>query len=885
MSVIKKVTLQSLKQNKKRTAATIIGVILTTALLTAVANMAESLRASLIQYEKDKNGDFHYLFRGVEAENYKYFKNNRYVEKLGCNVELGYAQLPGSMNPDKPYLFILGFDETGWETAALHLTEGRMPETEEEAVIANHIRTNAGVDIKTGDTLTLQIGKRIKDDGSRLGQSNPYVSGQERLCDTTERTYRVVGIIDRPAYVTIEQYSAPGYTIVTGMGEKEQYERLNLFASYTAEGLKKRETVTAGLLGVPQEAYALYQYGSSSLEEEKATAQDVVEHETLIGWELMRFREGGAMSLLYSMSLAALLIIIVSAVFCIRNSFVISLTEKLRLYGMLASVGATKRQRRKMVYYEALFVAAIGIPLGVFCGIAATYVIVLTTTGPMESVLEVPVQFAISAPAILLGTLLSVVSIFASSAKAAGRAAKLTPISVIRSQDTVKLTRRKLKCPLIIKRCFGIGGVIAYKNLKRAKVKYRTTVISIIVSVATLISMTTFMELVFKANSIYKDEAGYQIRMTLYDEDVKRMTKTAYELAGLPGVENYNIVRRSNFLVDSDRIPYSRDFLENAEIGSDKELVRFVSIGKKPYRDYCRKIGLDPEETCSKAVVWAGYQVFHEGEQGRSVRHLGQMTDYQPGDIIEGRFYAENESEGTDEENGEEKAVAVSIEVAQQAEEYPIFYNKRESRGLCLLIDDDRMDEWLDRLNTAGIPYTGSVDLYLCAEDTDELERSIRNFVGIGTYNLYNLNEEYKRENNMSLLAAIFLYGFIIVIVLIGITNIFNTVTTNMELRSREFAMLRAVGMTGREFNHMVYLESILYGVKALCIGIPLGCALSGLLYHIFTGGIEIRYHLPVQGIVGSVLGVSALLYIIMRYSVRKISRKNIIETIQGENI
>lgn len=884
MSVIKKVTLQSLKQNKKRTAVTIIGVILATALLTAVANMAESLRASLIWYENDKNGSYHYCFKGVERENYKFFGNNRYIREFGCNAELGYAELPGSMNPDKPYVYIQSFDEAGQRMAALRLTEGRMPETEDEAVIANHIRTNAGVDIKTGDTLTLQVGNRVTDSGTPLVQSNPYISGEERICDTTEKTYRVVGIIERPSYVTVEQYISPGYTIVTGMGDKEQYERLNIYTSYTGEGLRKRAAVTAGLLGVSEETYALYMDGRCFLDEEKATARDVLEHGELIRWELMQFREGGILSLLYSMSVVALFIIIVSAVFCIRNSFVISLTEKLRLYGMLASVGATKRQRRKMVYYEALFVGAIGIPLGVFSGIAATYVIVLTTTGLMESVLEMPIRFVISVPAIILGILLSVITIFASSARAAGRAAKLTPISAIRSQDTVKLTRRKLKCPAVIKNCFGVGGVIAYKNLKRAKVKYRTTVISIIVSVATLISMTTFMDLVFEANSIYQEETGYQILVTLYDDDAMRMAGKAHELAGLPGVKDYNIVRRSNFLVKSDEIPYTEDFLVN--VGSaDKEVVQLISIGEEPYRDYCSKMGLNPEEVRSKAIVWAGYQMYLEKENGKTVRHLGQITDYHPGDIIEGKRYAENESEDTDAEKEEEKAVAVSIEVARQVEEYPMFYGKRESRGLCLLIDDARMDEWLAGLDAAGIPYTGSVNLYLCGEDPDELERNIRNVVGIGTYNLYNINDDYRREHNMSLLIAIFLYGFIIVIALIGITNIFNTVTTNMELRSREFAMLRAVGMTGREFNRMVYLESILYGVKALCIGIPLGCVLSYLLYRIFTGGVEIRYCPPVQGMAGSVLGVGVLLYAIMRYSVGKIRQKNIIETIQNENI
>ena len=137
----------------------------------------------------------------------------------------------------------------------------------------------------------------------------------------------------------------------------------------------------------------------------------------------------------------------------------------------------------------------------------------------------------------------------------------------------------------------------------------------------------------------------------------------------------------------------------------------------------------------------------------------------------------------------------------------------------------------------------------------------------------------------MVLVISIFLYGFIAVITLIGITNIFNTITTTMKLRSKEFAMLKSVGMTKKEFNRMIRLESIFYGMKALIIGIPIGIALSYLIYMAFLNSIEVPYAMPIRAIIISIIFVLVLISIIMKFSINKINKQNIIETIRNDNI
>ena len=170
MNVMKKITFRALKENRKRTAVTIIGIILATALITAVAGMAKSFRASMIAYEKGQCGDYHYKFSEVGTENLKYFENNRNIKKLGYVWEVGYAILEGSKNPDKPYLYICAMNEAGMEAAALKLTEGRFPENDSEILIPLHTYGNGGVKIEVGDVLELEVGCRSTDAGCSLPQ-------------------------------------------------------------------------------------------------------------------------------------------------------------------------------------------------------------------------------------------------------------------------------------------------------------------------------------------------------------------------------------------------------------------------------------------------------------------------------------------------------------------------------------------------------------------------------------------------------------------------------------------------------------------------------------------------------------------------------------------
>lgn len=159
------------------------------------------------------------------------------------------------------------------------------------------------------------------------------------------------------------------------------------------------------------------------------------------------------------------------------------------------------------------------------------------------------------------------------------------------------------------------------------------------------------------------------------------------------------------------------------------------------------------------------------------------------------------------------------------------------------------------------------------------------NNLDIENLDVFNINEQKEQMNAVVLIIAIFAYGFIIVISLIGITNVFNTINTNMRLRSKEFAMLKSIGMTKKEFNRMIRLESLFYGLKSLLIGVPLGL-LGGYAIFKATGNtIMLDYSFPTMAVLISIVFVFFVVWLIMKISISKVNKQNIIETIRNDNI
>ena len=856
MDILKKFTKKNLKLNKKRTIVTIIGIMLSTALICAVAGMVSSTQKTLANAMRADHGNYHMRFENVPAEELKFIEENVNVESYFLTKNVGYAKLDGSINSGKPYLFLMEFDRNALQNSSFKIVEGRLPENENEVVISQHIIDNGGVELKVGDTLSLDVGtRRLVDDGSVLSQSNPYLGEeesqeenlQEEITDTEHKTYTIVGIIERPSY-ELEDYQAPGYTIITYSDNINNTDVANISVLFNNVG--DYEETTEQIVNTVKED----------------TGVDI---STVANVNVIRFDGGlseNTMNVLYGIAGVIIVIIVVSSVFVIRNSFAISVAEKTKQYGMLASVGATKKQIRKTVLLEGTYIGAIAIPLGILCGIIAI-VVLLWIVNYLIGDMMGGVVFIYNVPLlpILLSIVISAITIYLSCIIPAIRASRISPIEAIRGNEYIKIKAKKIKTSKLTKKIFGIGGVIASKNLKRNKKKYRTTVISLVVSIAIFISLSSFLDYGKRAVGLYYTDMKYNV--DVYNGDIELYN----EIAQLNNIDDYSYSFTTSAIIDIEKYGseygkeisnINRTYYEEAERETEyQDTIAVIMFNNDYFKKFIKELGLNENDYKNIAILED--DEFEYNEDGTSV--LRNYYNIKEGEII------------TINLNGEERQVTI----AKRSDQRPMGFEGSYATGGWIFVSEDFMEDKENEVITTG--------MYINSSDASQLERDINNIIADNdlykNVHITNLAEFADQERRILLLVSIFLYGFITVITLIGVTNIFNTITTNMILRSKEFANLKSIGMTTKEFNKMIRLESLLYGLKSLLIGIPIGLLGSFCIYQAFKNSVDFGYMIPWVSILISIIFVFIIVGATMKYSLSKINKQNIIETIRQDNI
>lgn len=940
MNLMKTLTLKNLKLNRKRTIVTIVGIILATALLSALVTLVSSFQYSMIEYQKQKDGDFHVKFSNVKMSELSEFKNNRNIESTFETMGMGFAKLDGCKNEDKPYAYVMATDEAGFERGCFNLIEGRMAKNEDEIVIPRHLKTNGRIDIKVGDEITLDVGKRYDSNTeSVIGENCAYEHEAETLTDTVTKRYKVVGIMERPGY-GMEDYSAAGYTFVTYSDElaaidngskseaSEADTTLTVYSRYTQKALRNKDAVTADIIGVDEKLFAKANDSSYEMTAEESdrflkemenAKYDIYMNGYLISYECV-FPIDGSFKALFTVAAVVALIIILTSVYCIKNSFNISITEKIRQYGMLASVGATRRQIKSSVKTEAAMLGVVGIPVGTMSGILASLILVKVVNALSAGWLNFSLSFHTSLPALILAVILSIATIYFSATGSARRAARVTPLEAIRNTKEIKIKSAKLKTPAIIGRIWGIGGVISYKNIKRNNKKYRTTVTSIVICSVTFIVISYFMSMAFSMVGMSYASTDYNIGINMsYKKDIHiNIEKLSKLVSGIEGVDDYLVGAGYDFDVDKPEYTkeygeYCRQVYDNSEDVSQMFLI--TVLDDKSYDKYASDAGIKNAAAGAILVNKGTFDVYNE-KSLKYVKKEMELYKYKAGDTIrcgynvyddassddnavEGDTESSTESSTednsgyVDEEtinNGVRKTVDVTI--AGVTDKVPIGYKSYSYTTLLFMNQKGFENLWADGKSNELKQRYVSYSAYVVAENADEYQDTFEKetegnpeYSQISFY-VSNLDKQMRDEKSLFTLLGVFAYGLIVVIALIGITNIINTLSTGMELRSREFATLRSIGMTDKQFAGMVRLESVFISVKALVIGVPLGILISYLLC-VMMNRMDgaIIYKPPYKAIILCIVVVIMLIYAIMKLSMTKLRHNNIIETIKNENL
>jgi putative ABC transport system permease protein len=879
MNIMNKVTLKGLLKNKTRTIVTIIGVILSTSMLTAVTTFISSLQNYIINYTIADNGNWHGAIYDLREEDYWSLKDQKEIEDLVLTKSGGYAILEGSQNDYKPYLHVLEIDEKAFDVLPINLISGRLPQNENEVLVSEHIFTNGGVKYEIGDTLTLDLGQRLSEDGRILNEHDEYILGEdqaviEELRTTERRKFTVVGITKRLSH-DFEPYSAAGYTLITKVNLEENDEADTGFKVY----FKVRK---------PKEIYSIMEQIVQNNDFKHYKYND----------ELLRYMgisdDKSFMATLYSLASILIALIMAGSISLIYNSFAISVSERVKLFGMLSSVGATARQRRNSVYFESLVIAGIGIPFGVISGIAGIGVTLYFLREQLKSLLSsdytLRLSLSVSVMSVVSAIILAIITIFISASIPARRSRKISPMDAIRQNTDIKLSPKKVKTSKLIRKLFGMEGDIALKNFKRNRRRYRSTVISLFISVVLFVSASAFaMYLKDGVENVYESEE-YDLAYSTFQDSVTgtQETKLGSELfqdiMALDGITQGSIKKTISGttslpkeVINEAQYQY---MVEKGYIndGEDHQVgVTIYSVDHDTFVAYLQELGLD-EKQFNDPENPAGIAIDHQhyyNSDDKKYRNTKLFKD----ESLQA-FLLENYAMGSMEESSK-----INMSVGAFADQAPFGVTNYTYNNSFLFIIDDSMRE----TGFAAIQDQWYVEqMCFAAQDPYKVIENIKEILianGMPLTGLFNVAEALQNNRNIITIISVFSYGFIILISLITIANVFNTISTNVNLRRREFAMLKSVGITNRSFNKMLNFECIFYGLKALLYGLPVSIGITYLIYNSLENGVEMGFYLPTQSILISIFSVFLVVFVSMMYSMKKIRHENILDALKNENL
>jgi putative ABC transport system permease protein len=893
VKVMNRVTLKHLFKNKKRTLVTLIGTIVSVAMIMAVATLGFSFMDFMQQAAIADGGSWHVRYRNLTAEQVAAVGNDSETVDMTLQHYLGYTKLEGGQNKNKPYLLLQATDKKGFSLLPFHLTSGRMPENGNEVVISEHIATNGGVEYKIGDVLRLEVGQRYRNEdlvgGKPLTGAKPLYNdvsygatdGNETiLTDGTVQEFTVVGIMGRPG---TENYSGPGYTVLTYENQKDISARGDVDAYVTVKHLTSD----------------IYDYANDLAErngiEHIALNNDLLRYSGVFENDTMR-------STLYSFMVIIILIIMVGSVALIYNAFAISVSERARNLGMLSSIGATKRQKRNSVFFEGFLIGLISIPLGILFGYLGIRVTMAFIAPLLEStfyVPAVPIEFraVITPVTVIVSTVLSAVTILISVYIPAKRASRVTPIDAIRQTQDVKLRSKDVKTSKVTRKLFGFEAEIGLKNLKRNRKRYRVTVFSLMISVVLFLGVSTFTTYLNKSFETTDMGINFDVAVSASGMDSETTNQLFDGIRQLDGVKESTSINKmylntyfpENQLTSTAAQGLSdywsgRQEAEGEQTESIYCEINLIAIDDASFAEYAKQIGADESQLDGSAglrAIAVNQAGFYDAEHQKFsiVKLLKNPEGEQV--VLQSVEYDEEKEESVPFDLA---AVTVVKETDVTPQGVMVNY---QSNSLNLIVSNAVLEEVAAMSN----PNMVSHFLYLNSGDSEALTKKINTFYNTNysqTSGSFNVIDAYQARNESQKLVTLLMVltgGFIALITLICIANIFNTISTSIGLRKREFAMLKSVGMTPGGFNKMLRFESLFYGIKALLWGLPVSFLLMALMYWTLSNNFGFGFLIPWQSVVIAILAVFIVVGLTMMYSSSKVKKENIIDALKDENL
>ncbi|MCI8497345.1 MAG: ABC transporter permease, partial [Clostridiales bacterium] len=564
----------------------------------------------------------------------------------------------------------------------------------------------------------------------------------------------------------------------------------------------------------------------------------------------------------------------------------ISISERSRHLGMLASVGATRGQKRRSVFFEGFVIGIISIPLGIGFGILGMWVTFQCISPLIANILAnaAALRLIVSPFSVVVSAVFSALTIFISSWIPARRASRITPIDAIRQSKDVKLKGRAVKTSRLTRKVFGFEAELALKNLKRNKKRYRSTIFSLIISIVLFLATSFYLNFSQAALGMDMEASDYDLAVTSYSEQEGDAVSFYQQVRGLPLADEVTAVNQERASDLSARIPEKLIPKElNYTLKTYSNMTQGVSSDGEAYYDVEMQLMSLDDEALKKYAAQCGvdYNTLKDADHPSAILYNRGVVRDKEGRFVETQMYL-----GHVWDTLELPLYQKSIQLAGLAEEAPVGVSQHFWGSYVFVVSEDT-------LAILGRKYSpDNASLLISSSNPNQLEEDINTLYREQreqhpslSVDVTNVAAARQYNNSSLILVLVFVYGFITLITLICIANIFNTISTSLSLRRREFAMLQSVGMTPKGFNRMIRFESLFYGVKALLYALPISFLILFWMYHTISGGFGFALVIPWGQIGIAVAAVFFVVSITMLYSGHKIKKQNIIDTLKQENI
>ena len=777
MHIINKLTLKQLLANKKRTVVTIVGIIISVAMFTAVTTFVTSFMEMMRLEVSSYDGSWHVAYDNLTSQQIDSLKNDDAYQNSVLFQKID-TLLIDENNP-----IFIELNQLDNYSKEIKLLKGNYPANSNEIIISKYYQTQNGV--KVGDEITVKTG----------------------ATQISDKMYLTLNHVDNDIFDN---------------------------GSNTAQSLG----IDSGDISYHQNL--LYYYGISN-------------------------NDGFNQAMMTAVGIVVV-IIMIGSIGLIYNAFAISLNERSRYLGTLSSIGATKRQKKQSVYFEGLVVGIIAIILGVIAGVggmAVTFKVINPILANLGQ--EIGFPLAISFKGILTAVICAIITIFISSIIPAYHASKISPIAAITNQQDTKIKVRNIKTSFLTRRIFGFEGDLAMKNIKRNKNRYRITLFSLIIS-----------------SILFLTASGF----TYYLKESYDMTSININYDGYINInsQNQELINELAHLKNTTQIAVAKETSLNLETSLDNinpELLSFLTENEQNYGNtYFLDLNLvtynqeylDSIPNLNKELQ---NQILINKENNIKLNRKYKQTD-----ILKENL--DHLIGTTFNNNGDE--IEITLNKIKYTNQYLLGQTPHETHySLNLLVSNDTFNQLINQYQLNS----NNTNIYYTSNNNEAVLKEIKeitdNYPEESLYS-FNLSEDIKQANQLILIINIFTYGFIILIGLISIANIINTISTSMALRTKEFSMLKSIGMTPRAFNKMIYFESLFYGIKTLIYSLPLGFIIMYFLYENLAAIFERSFSVPINSFIIITIAIFVIVFTTLAFSSQKIKKLNIIDGLKNDN-